>query len=334
MENLMENTVNAELRSIEIVTTEIKTLCRQAQNMALMYAIEIGNRLHEAKAMLPHGEWGDWLKNGVNFSQSSANNFMRIADEYGSAQLSFFGPDANSQALGNLPYTKALKLLAIPSEEREEFVTNNHVEDISTRELDRIIKERDEAVARAAEAERQKAEEQIARSNIEKRLSEAESERQEVESRQAEVDKLKAELQKAVESERKAKERYKKLKDNPEIPQEKLDEIKKEAEGNAAAQIQEMINSANDKIAKHAEKQRIAEKEVERIQEELQRAKTEIKMANPEVQKFKVLFEQAQEIMNKLSDTLFSMKSHDKETAEKLEAALSAFASRYANKNQ
>ena len=35
---------------------------------------------------------------------------------------------AESQTLGNLPYTHALKLLALPAEEREEFAQEHHVE--------------------------------------------------------------------------------------------------------------------------------------------------------------------------------------------------------------
>ena len=42
-------------RTVETVTLEIRTLQHQAQGIILNYAIEIGRRLEEAKAMLPHG---------------------------------------------------------------------------------------------------------------------------------------------------------------------------------------------------------------------------------------------------------------------------------------
>lgn len=142
----------AAQRDIQTVTTEIRTLHRQAQGMILNYAIEIGRRLKEAKSLLEHGEWGEWLEKEVDFSRSTANNFMKIFEEYGAKQVSLFG-DANSQTIGNLPYTHALKLLAVPAEEREEFVEEHHVEDLSSRELDRLIKERDAAVRRAEESE-------------------------------------------------------------------------------------------------------------------------------------------------------------------------------------
>jgi len=144
----------APARTVEVVTLEIRTLQRQAQQVILGYAIEIGRRLEEVKAMLPHGRWGDYLKNEVAYSQSTAQNFMRIYREYGANQQSLFGGVANSQALGNLPYTKALQLLALPDvEERERFVAEHDVESMSTRELDKSLKEREEALEAMAAAE-------------------------------------------------------------------------------------------------------------------------------------------------------------------------------------
>ena len=142
------------VRTVETVTLEIRTLQRQAQQVVLGYAIEIGRRLEEVKAMLPHGRWGDYLKNEVAYSQSTAQNFMRIFREYGASQQSLFGGVANSQALGNLTYTKALQLLAIPdAEDRERFAIENDVEHMSVRELNEALKARDEAEEKAAAAQ-------------------------------------------------------------------------------------------------------------------------------------------------------------------------------------
>ena len=155
------STTNSQpARTVEAVTLEIQTLQRQAQQLLLGYAIEIGRRLVEVKAMLPHGQWGTYIKEQVGYSQSTANNLMRIFEEYGTAQQSIFGPEAISQAIGNLSYTKALRLLALPADEREAFVEEHNVEDMSTRELEAAIKERDDALRRAEEdrAEREAAE--------------------------------------------------------------------------------------------------------------------------------------------------------------------------------
>ncbi len=141
-------------RTMETVTLEIRTLQHQANGIILNYAIEIGRRLDEAKSMLPHGEWGAWLKRELDYSQSTAQNFMRVFREYGDSQQSLFGGTPKSQTFGNLTYSKALRLLAIPDEdEREKFAVENDVEHMSIRELNEALKARDEAQAKAAAAE-------------------------------------------------------------------------------------------------------------------------------------------------------------------------------------
>ncbi len=141
-------------RTVETVTLEIRTLQHQAQGIILNYAIEIGRRLEEAKAMLPHGEWGAWLKRELDYSQSTAQNFMRVFREYGDSQQSLFGGTPKSQTFGNLTYSKALRLLAIPDEEeREKFAVENDVEHMSIRELNEALKARNEAEEKAAAAE-------------------------------------------------------------------------------------------------------------------------------------------------------------------------------------
>lgn len=140
-------------RDLGAVTVEIKALHRQAQQMVLSFAIEIGRRLVEAKALVEYGGWGAYIKEELGYSQSTANNFMRLFEEYGKSQQSLFGGEADSQTLGNLTYTQALALLAVPAEEREEFVENHDVEAMSTRELETAIRERDEARKKATEWE-------------------------------------------------------------------------------------------------------------------------------------------------------------------------------------
>lgn len=102
----------------------------------------IGQDLIEAKSKMEHGLWGTWLEERVNFSQSTAENYMKIAEQVGGNSL-----------LLNLPYTKILALLAVPAEEREEFATDNHVEDKSVAQIKQLIKEKEEAERRARSIE-------------------------------------------------------------------------------------------------------------------------------------------------------------------------------------
>ena len=110
--------VNMELEKIE---QEIITLKNQtAENIILM-----GQKFIEAKKLVPHGGWGRWLEDKVGFSQRTANQFMRIAQEYGS----------NSQAISNLEATKIYLLMELPVEERENFICQNDLKNMSTREV-------------------------------------------------------------------------------------------------------------------------------------------------------------------------------------------------------
>ena len=128
--------MNEITRPIEVITQEINFYKLQAGNAI----IEIGKRLHEAKLTLPHGAWGAWLQNEVEFSERTAQNFMRIAKEYRNPQL--------IADMGNSA-TKALLLLSLPAEEREEFVGEAHeidgeektVADMTTKEMERLLKE-------------------------------------------------------------------------------------------------------------------------------------------------------------------------------------------------
>lgn len=146
-------TMVAVVRDIGTIEREIQVLKDQSARIVLSYAIEVGRRLCEAKEMLPHGEWGNWLREKAGFSQSTANNMMRLFEEYGADQLTLFGAIPNSQALGNLSYTKAISLLALPAEEREEVLKTTDVEAMSTRELERLIREKRDAEAKAADAQ-------------------------------------------------------------------------------------------------------------------------------------------------------------------------------------
>ena len=51
------------------------------------------------------------------------------------------GDRSNSSALTNLTYFQALLLLGIPEDEREKFILQHDVKNMTTRELDQALKE-------------------------------------------------------------------------------------------------------------------------------------------------------------------------------------------------
>jgi len=129
-------------RDIETITAEILDLKLQA-GRAIM---GIGQRLIEAKAALPYGEWMGWLAEKVEFSPRTAENLMRIAREWSDPQLA-----------ADLGARKILTLLALPPDERTAFlaetVDGKRVRDLTARELEQAVRERNEARARADAAE-------------------------------------------------------------------------------------------------------------------------------------------------------------------------------------
>lgn len=123
-----------EKRNIDTITTEI-LIYKQQAGVAIL---EIGKRLIEAKEQLEHGEWLDWLEHRVDISVRVAQNFMKLSKEIG-----------NTNTYSDLGYSKALALLAVPAEQREEFAEAVHAEELSVRELKQKIREREDALQQA-----------------------------------------------------------------------------------------------------------------------------------------------------------------------------------------
>lgn len=95
-------------RTIEAVTDEIIEIKQRVSEDCM----ELGQRLCEAKELLPHGEWLPWLEEKVQFSERTAQKFMVLAREYA----------ANPQLVADLGSEKAFALLALPEAERAQFV--------------------------------------------------------------------------------------------------------------------------------------------------------------------------------------------------------------------
>ena len=136
--------VPAGYRDVSAITAEIKLIQSNVRRTALEGCIEIGRRLTEVKELLPHGEWGQYLKDEFDWSQDRAGQLMKLFREYGAGQQNIFGAELNSDTYRNLTFSQALRLIAIPESEREEFVKENDVERLSTRELDALIKRSEE----------------------------------------------------------------------------------------------------------------------------------------------------------------------------------------------
>ena len=157
---MSENVV--AVRSIEIVTAEITMIRDNARKVFLESVIQIGTRLEEAKQMVPSGEWTAYLTDKLGYKPSTAQNYMRIAREFGGGQVSLTGKTA-ADAFGQLSYSQILPLLGMAEEEREELAKEHDLPSMSSREIAALVKERDEA---KANADRLKEKDKLLRSKL------------------------------------------------------------------------------------------------------------------------------------------------------------------------
>ena len=120
-------------------------LAMQAQMFvqnAAMNLLQLGRVLTEARPLVPHGEWDEWVKRNAKMSRRTAEQYMQAFAEFG----------LNSR-IAELGTTKVLKLLPMPDEEREKLLAENDVAAMSTRQLDEAIKQQRDKLRAEARAE-------------------------------------------------------------------------------------------------------------------------------------------------------------------------------------
>ena len=225
--------MNGMIRTAETIAAEINVIKAQVRQTAVMATIEIGKRLKEAKSLVPYGEWGRWLEENVDYSERKAQNAMALAEEYAMK---------DPQAIADLDVTKAVMLLAVPGEEREAFVAEHQVEDISVRELKAAIeqlkaeKEKqqltiEELMAKAAEAEAQQPDRALEAEvdRLKEKLQESEGRAETMRVERAKADAKTAELQAAQVSWKHERERLEREKAGQEETIARLREEAKQA---------------------------------------------------------------------------------------------------------
>lgn len=325
-------------RDIRSITDEINFFKRQA--VESIY--EIGRRLIEAKAQLKHGEWLPWLRDEVEFSETSAQRYMQLAREYG-----------KSTTVRDLGVSKALALLALPASERENFASEKHlvngeeksVVEMSKRELEEAVRQQ-----KIAEAERNEA-----RRALEAQRKETEEANAKVQAAQDAADAARAEVENAqgtaLAAQERAAELERELKALREKPVDVAVQTVDASEEQIAAAVKEAELSAKEKIGKKAEelkkaredlaqakadaqaaaeKAEKAEDEAAALRAELDKArKSAAAMDNKALAEFAVLFRQAQETVNRMTEIVDEL---DEESRPKIYRALGALRDMIAEK--
>lgn len=286
MSNLVVN------RTPEVIAAEINSIKEQTRKVVLYNSIEIGRKLVEAKELVPHGEWGNWLEEAVDYSKSTANNLMKIFEEYGSDQITLLDDNLKSQAFGNLNYSQAVLLLGLPSDDREKFVEENKVDEMSTRELKK-------AIADLKKANKEK-------DNALKERDEA-------------IEKLNA----LEESNRILEETFNEGAEERKSLEEKVKKLEKEIEEVKTSKPVETVNvdweeitaEVQEKMDKLIEEKEAAERKIKEL---------ESKQNNSSI-KFKIYFEEAGRSYQKLLEELANVKSIDEVEYIKYRSATEKF---------
>lgn len=356
------------VRDSEIVAAEINTIKEDTRRIMIGNAIRIGGKLLEAKSMVPFGEWGKWLTEKVDYSQSTANNLMKLYQEYGDNQESLFDDWTKSETFANLTYSQHMALLALPFAERVDFAESHDVENMSTRELEKAIREEltaaqqengdlrrkldeteqalfnaqteleyakddlDTEKTKARDAEKEQArlvEAMKTRAEMaEKEKSNAEKSEQNALNL---VEKLNKQLAEAREAEVSVRQELKKAQENPEVPDTVMEQLRKEAESeaarNAAEELEKQLAAAQKTAQDAVSAREAAEAAARDAADKLAEAQKAAKMSDPDVVTFQAMFLQLQDVWNR---AVGAYKKVGNETSaanchKALEAALDKF---------
>lgn len=129
-----------ELKQEQLIKRDLKTIEDEIlfyKNNMAESIIEIGKRLIEVQSRLEDKTFRQWLKEKVDFSKTTAYDFIRVAKEFNEEKVKTFGQ------------SKSFELTKIDKKDREDFINNTHlingkektVKEMSVRELKKVMKE-------------------------------------------------------------------------------------------------------------------------------------------------------------------------------------------------
>ena len=286
------------VRSIDIVTAEIYTIRDNAARVFMDSVVQIGRRLEEAKQLVPHGEWTDYLDTKLGYKPSTAQNYMRIAREFGDGQVGLSGKTA-SDFFGNLGYSQLLPLLGLPEEEREQLAEEHDLAGMSSREIQALVKERDEAKEALERAQKFSDEYGVEARRARKSLADAKGKLKALEQDYKEQkEAAQANAQTVAELQRRLDE----LAAQANQPRELTDEERAALRAEVAAEQGKALKAAEDRAAEAL-------------------AKLE-KVKNPAAHKVNFLFGELCEYWRRLQAALEALEQSDEEAAGKMKEAI------------
>lgn len=153
--NELATVEQGNLALLDTLAVEARTY---AEN-AVLNMFHLGRVLSQAKKLVPHGEFEQWVVENVGIDPDYANKYRACYESFG-----------NKPEYAKIGKSKMMKLLALPAGKQDEFMATHDVENMSVREVgEEVKKARAEA---KAEAQREIEKEREARRRAEARAEE------------------------------------------------------------------------------------------------------------------------------------------------------------------
>ena len=301
-------------KSTEELTEKANTLYQQMQligAMGIQVAAQAGQCLTVIKERVGHGNWGDWCKQNLQFSERKAQNMMKLSAEMHGKNSIF----ANPQTFADIEISKVYELLSAPEEVQKAMIENPEAEDMNVRKFkDEIRRLKEELAEDRAKEKINESKEELAQAKkrieeLTKELNLHSSEKSEAEW-QKELDSLKSEIEKETKKAAKAAE--------------KLKAAQAEMERKAEAAAEEAVEKAKKEAAEKFKEEnkllidsnRQAAEEIDRLQKRLENN------TQPEIAGFKIHADQLQQSFNACMESAKRIESSDAEQAQKMRTAL------------
>ncbi|MBE5791650.1 MAG: DUF3102 domain-containing protein [Clostridiales bacterium] len=112
--------------------------------------LQLGRVLIDAKKLVKHGEWSEWVRLNAHMSETTAQYMMRSFERFG-----------QTPEVAALEKSKIFKMLSLPSGTEQTFIEENDITNMTAREVEnavRKVKEEYEAKIKSEQQMRMKAE--------------------------------------------------------------------------------------------------------------------------------------------------------------------------------
>lgn len=145
----MDTMIPANKEQQIILLDELGLQARMLTESITVNLFQLGMVFMKAKELVDHGEWEKWLKDNSGMSERMAQKCMAAYERYG-----------KNAAMQKLEKTKVFRLLSLPDGTETEFLENNDVDNMTSREIEKAVRKVREEMGIEVEKARKSADEE------------------------------------------------------------------------------------------------------------------------------------------------------------------------------